>query len=138
MKTRPTGALILVLAILAALSGCRSTPPPAAPEPVEKSVLSIQGVRHGPLLILPDRVEAGALLRGQVESQTKGVLIQAMLEADQRPLATRPLEGLPERSLPFSIPIPADATGTVIVRAIDQNKLYTDKEISVDPIAPGS
>jgi len=116
--------------------GCGSTPPPAE-EPSEKSVLSIGGVRHGPLMMAPDRVPAGAVLESTVEAQTDEVLVQAALESGRRPVGETLVQGGPGRSMPFRIAIPPDARGTLLVRAIDRQGLYIDKEVEVvAPVAP--
>lgn len=127
-----TVASVLLAAVLA---GCASPPPSHEPEaPVEKTVLAIEGVKHGPILVTPDEVEAGGMIRGTVTSQTPRVLVQAMLETPPQPMGEVPLTGGTNRPMAFTLPVPDDAFGTILVRAIDRNRLYTDKWIEV--VAP--
>ncbi len=126
---------IAFVALVAMVAGCATPPPALEPEePVEKTVLSIEGVKHGPLLVTPDAVEAGGLIRGTVTSQTPRVLVQAMLETPPEPMGEVPLTGGKNRPMTFTLPVPDDAFGTILVRAIDRNKLYTDKWIEI--VAP--
>lgn len=130
---RRTGISGIALALLLGLSACAS-PPRQPDEPIEKSVLSIEGVKHGPILVAPDSVVAGGIIEGTVHSQTPSVLVQAVVEESREPIGSQPLSGAESRPRTFTFRVPRDTAGTILVRAIDKNMLYTDKVISV--VAP--
>ena len=123
-------AKIVACVMLASFVGCASPPPPLEPEPVEKSVVSIAGVKHGPIVVAPDSVVAGQLLRGTVSSQTPSVLVQAVVEESREPIGSMPVSGAERKPREFSFRVPSSASGAILVRAIDKNRLYTDKVVA--------
>jgi len=131
---RPCGwTLALVVALVSAVvSGCSG--PEKASEGVEKSVVHVSGVAHAPVLVAPDEVRPGGMLRGWAEAASGPVLVQAMLEGGRIPVGESAEIG--RRRTDFAFPVPADASGNVIVRAIDREGLFTEKiiVISGEPI----
>jgi len=131
-RARPSVVLLAIaVALVATLAGCVTPGARPPSDPVDKSVVSVEGVRHGPILIAPDQVVAGGTLVGRVEAQTRAVLVQAVLEPGARPIGEVPLEAPVGRAMTFTLAVPPDARGRLLVRAIDTHHLYTDRTVAV-------